>query len=52
VQCTQKILDKLEPENGYLYMTTDTKKIYLGANDKMLPMCEGTGLFYGTKVIE
>ena len=52
VQCTQKALDKLEPENGHLYMTTDTKKIYLGANDKMLPMCEGTGLFYGTKEIE
>jgi hypothetical protein len=37
---------------GFLYFITDTKKICLGKNNKMVPMCEGIGLFYGTKEIE
>lgn len=52
VQCTQEVLDRLTPAEGYLYFTTDTKKIYLGKSNKMLPMCANSGIFYGTKKID
>ena len=52
VQCTQEVLDGLTPAEGYLYFTTDTKKIYLGKSSGMLPMCASSGIFYGTKKID
>ena len=52
VQCTQEVFDRLTPAEGYLYFTTDTKKIYLGKSSGMLPMCANTGIFYGTKQIK
>ena len=52
IQCTQKQFDALSAMEGALYFTTDTKKIYLGHKNTMIPMCEGVGLFYGTKNIE
>ena len=52
VQCTQEVLDGLTPAEGYLYFTTDTKKIYLGKSNGMLPMCASSGIFYGTKQID
>ena len=52
VQCTEDMLKQLAPTPGYLYLTTDTKKIYLGTQEKKLPMCAASGFFYGTKEIE
>lgn len=52
VQCTQEVLDGLTPAEGYLYFTTDTKKIYLGKSSGMLPMCANSGIFYGIKQID
>lgn len=52
VQCTEDVLERLAPTPGYVYFTTDTKKIYLGTDDKKLPMCAATGFFYGIKEIE
>lgn len=52
VQCTEDMLKQLAPTPGYLYLTTDTKKIYLGTQEQKLPMCAASGFFYGTKEIE
>lgn len=52
VQCTEEMLNQLAPTPGYLYLTTDTKKIYLGTNEQKIPMCASSGFFYGTKEIE
>ena len=52
VQCTQKTLDSLPSSEGYVYFTTDTKKIYLGKSNGKLDMCAHTGIFYGTKDIK
>lgn len=52
IQCSEKTLKSLNPQEGYLYFTTDTKRIYLGKNGKMLPMCSASGFFYGIKEIE
>lgn len=52
VQCTEDMLKQLAPTPGYLYLTTDTKKIYLGTQKEKLPMCATSGFFYGTKEIE
>ena len=52
VQCTEEILKQLQPSEGYLYFTTDTKKIFLGKAERLLPMCASSGIFYGIKDIE
>ena len=39
------------PEDGHIYFTTDTKKIFLGKNREAIQMCGATGFFYGTKYI-
>jgi hypothetical protein len=52
VQCTEDMLKQLAPTPGYLYLTTDSKKIYLGTQEAKLPMCAASGFFYGTKEIE
>lgn len=52
IQCSEKTLKSLIPQEGYLYFTTDTKRIYLGKNGNMLPMCASSGFYYGIKEIE
>ena len=52
VQCSDAILQTLAPQEGYLYFTTDTKRIYMAKNGNLLPMCAATGFFYGEKEIE
>ena len=52
VQCSENTLQTLKAQEGHVYFTTDTKKIYLGKNNKLIPMCAATGFFYGTKDIE
>lgn len=52
VQCSEVTFQNITPEDGHVYFTTDTKKIYLGKNQEAIQMCGATGFFYGTKEIE
>ena len=52
VQCSENKLRTLTPQDGYVYFTTDSKKIYLGRNNKLVSMNETTGIFYGFKEIK
>lgn len=51
VKCTEDKLNSLETRNGYLYFTTDTKKLFLGNENKKIQMCESKGFYYGKKVV-
>lgn len=51
VQCLDETFQTLSPREGYLYFVTDKKKIFLGQEGKMIPMCATSGFFYGTKEI-
>ena len=51
VKCTEKAKDKREPVEGFVYYTTDSKKIYLGSNGKYLPMGGNSGIYYGNREI-
>lgn len=44
--------DPVSPQEGYLYFTTDTKKIYLGTNGEYLPMGGNSGVYYGNRIPE
>jgi hypothetical protein len=52
VQCSDETFQGLAPVEGHVYFVTDTKKIFLGKNGKMIPMCATSGFFYGIKEIE
>ena len=53
VRITEDKLKDIEIQDGYLYFTVDTQKIYLGmANGNKLLMGGSTGIFFGTKEIE
>jgi hypothetical protein len=52
VKCTEDKLNSLETRNGYLYFTTDTKKLFLGNENKKIQMCESKGFYYGKKGID
>ena len=52
VQCLDETFQTLSPQEGYVYFVTDKKKIYLGKNSEMIPMCSTSGFFYGIKEIE
>jgi hypothetical protein len=48
VKTTEERLKSLVAVNGYIYFTTDTKKIYLGGSDgKFTPMGGNSGIYYG-----
>lgn len=53
VQCTEAKLfadnNPITPINGYVYFATDTKKIYLGTDEKFLPMGGNSGFYYGQR---
>jgi hypothetical protein len=51
VQCTEAKFKEMTATNGYLYFVTDKKKMYLGKDGKMVPMCASSGFFYGIKEI-
>ena len=52
VKCLEDdIKNKITPTNNFLYFTTDSKKIYYGQDNKFLPMCANSGIFYGKKDI-
>ena len=40
-------INQLPYEDGYVYFATDTKKIYLDANEQRTPMGGNTGIYYG-----
>jgi hypothetical protein len=46
-----KILSNGTAENGHVYFTTDTKKIFLGKNGEFIPFSGGHSFFYGDKNI-
>jgi hypothetical protein len=39
-------IKSLPRQDGYVYFTTDTKKIYLDTNDNRLPMGGNVGIYY------
>ena len=51
VQGPEEVISNLAPQEGYVYFTTDTKKIFLGQKNEKIPMCSATGFYYGTKEI-
>lgn len=51
VQCSDDTFQTLSPINGNIYFVTDKKKIFLGKDGNMIPMCASSGFFYGTKEI-
>lgn len=51
VQCTHEKFQTLAAEEGHLYFVTDKKKLYLGKDKAMIPMCANSGIFYGKKEI-
>ncbi len=52
VQATEKNLKQVDPVDGCVYFTTDSKKIYLGTSEQYLSMGGNSGIYYGQKVIE
>lgn len=52
VQCTEETFKGLAAQEGHVYFVTDKKKLFLGKNNEMIPMCANSGIFYGHKIIE
>ena len=50
VRATESKLENASPVDGFIYFTTDSKKIYLGTEDKYLPMGGNSGIYYGKRV--
>lgn len=51
VKCTEEKLKLLNIQEGYVYFTTDTQKLFLDQNGTRVEMCDYTGIYYGTKDI-
>lgn len=49
VRGTEAAIQDKPTEDGYLYFSTDTKRIYMGKNGKKLPMGGNSGIYYGTR---
>ena len=52
VRCTEENLLALTPMDGYVYLTTDTQKIFMGYQNELKEMCAAKGFYYGQKEIE
>lgn len=52
VRCSEEKLNILDIQDGYLYFTTDTQKLFLDQNGKRIEMCGYTGIYYGIKDIK
>lgn len=52
VKCTEDKMASALPVNGYIYLTTDTQKLFLGHENKFMEMCAAKGFYYGQKNIE
>lgn len=49
VKCTEEMMKAKTAENGFVYFTTDTHKIYWGQNSSYIPMGGTTGIYYGMR---
>ena len=49
VRCTEKQLEGRSAVDGFVYFTTDTKKIYCGINNEFTPMGGNSGIYYGDR---
>lgn len=49
VKCTESLMKERTPENGFVYFTTDTHKIYWGQEEVYIPMGGTTGIYYGIR---
>lgn len=52
VYCNENSLSKNDAIDGFVYFTTDTKKIYLGHNGDYLSMGGNSGIYYTNKEFE
>ena len=50
VKCLEKDLENKPPINGFVYFTTDTKKIYCGTQNSYLLMGGTSGIYYGQRI--
>lgn len=51
VKTTEKAISQRDPIEGFVYFTTDSKKIYLGSNEEYVSMGGNSGIYYGIKEI-
>ncbi len=51
VRCLQSDIDTRPSQEGFLYFTTDTRKIYYGTGTEYKMMGGSSGVIYGTKVL-
>ena len=49
VRCFEKQLTGKTAVDGFVYFTTDSKKIYCGVGGKFIPMGGNSGIYYGTR---
>lgn len=49
VKCTESLMKTRAPENGFVYFTTDTHKIYWAQEETYVPMGGTTGIYYGMR---
>ena len=47
VKCTENDIDTKPVVEGFVYFTSDSKRIYLGTNNGYLPMGGNSGIYYG-----
>lgn len=51
VKTNESAMKAREPVDGLLYFAVDSHKIYLGNEEKYVPMGGNSGVFYGSKVL-
>ena len=49
VRCSEKQLSGKTAVDGFVYFTTDSKKIYCGVGENFVPMGGNSGIYYGTR---
>ena len=49
VKCLESDLKFIDPAEGFVYFTTDTKKIFCVSHGKFLPMGGNSGIYYGSR---
>ena len=49
VKCLESDLKFIDPAEGFVYFTTDTKKIFCVSNGIFLPMGGNSGIYYGNR---
>jgi hypothetical protein len=50
VKCKESEMERLERQEGYVYFTTDTQKIFcVDESKKFIPMGGNSGIYYGRR---